>query len=358
MKSLLIETKSQSYPFIVGEGCIEQLLKHIGNGVSKVMVVTDENIATQHLSSITQLLDLHAISNMPFILPSGEEAKSFFWLERLLTRAIESGLDRSSLMIALGGGVVGDVTGFAAAIYMRGIPYIQVPTTVLAHDSSIGGKVAINHPLGKNLIGSFYHPQAVVYDTRFLLTLSNRDYASGFAEMIKHAIIRDDELFTWLEKNADRLLQRHLPTLDEALYRSSLIKVEIVKEDERESNIRALLNYGHTIGQALENYYDYSWLHGEAISIGMIAATQIAIRQLGYDVDLPRIQRLLEAFQLPTSLPEKVDGKTLLAAVNRDKKVRAGQLVMVFPEKIGRAVIRNDVQPEWILQVIDELVEE
>ncbi len=358
MKSFIIETQLQHYPFIVGEGCIEQLSAYLGNGFSKVMVVSDEQVAKHHLASVTQVLDFHSIPYIEFLLPIGEEAKTLIWLERLLSKGIEAGLDRSSLMIALGGGVVGDVTGFAAAIYMRGISYIQLPTTVLAHDSSIGGKVAINHPLGKNLIGSFHHPRAVIYDTRFLLTLSDRVYASGFAEMIKHAIIRDEALFSWLEEHTERLLQRDLPILDEALYRSSLIKADIVKEDERESHIRALLNYGHTIGQALENYYEYRWLHGEAIAIGMIAAAQIGNQYLGYKVDLLRIKRLLEVFKLPTSLQERVDGEAVMAAIRRDKKARAGQLVMVIPESIGHALIRQDVQPEWIIKVIDKLVEE
>lgn len=358
MKSLMIETQRERYPFIVGAGSIDQLSIYIGNGVSKVMLVTDEKVAEHHLASVASIMADHSIAHVEFLLPNGEEAKSFIWLERLLSKAVEAGLDRSSLMIALGGGVVGDVTGFAAAIYMRGIPYLQLPTTVLAHDSSIGGKVAINHPLGKNLIGSFYHPRAVLYDTRFLLTLSDRDYRSGFAEIIKHAIIRDHSLFLWLEEHAERLLQRDLAILEEAIYRSAAIKAEIVKADEREAHVRALLNYGHTIGHALENLNGYQWLHGEAVSIGMIAAARMGEKYLHYDVDVARIKRLLHAFQLPTSLKERVDEEALFAVLQRDKKVKAGQLAMVFPESIGHAVIRRDVEPEWIRSVINELAEE
>lgn len=358
MKTIMIETQTERYPFIVGSGCIDQLSKYIPQNGSKVMIVTDEQVAKHHLTVVRSLLEEQSVPFDTFILPSGEEAKSFLWLERLLSKAIEVGLDRSSLMIALGGGVVGDVTGFAAAIYMRGIRYIQLPTTVLAHDSSIGGKVAINHPLGKNMIGSFYHPEAVIYDTQFLLTLSDRDYASGFSEMIKHAIIRDSQLFSWIEEHVDPLLNRDISTLDEALYRSSLIKVNIVNADEREANIRALLNFGHTIGQALENLYEYKWLHGEAISIGMVAAAQIAQQHLHYDLDLERIKRVLRSFHLPIDLPEQIDTDQLLDIIGRDKKTRAGKIVMVFPERIGHAVIQQDVHSEWIIDVIHQMVKE
>lgn len=358
MKTIQINTKTHTYPFIVGAGSIEQLHQYIGDATSKVLVITDDIIAKHHMGSMTAVLQEHRVAFDTFILPHGEEAKSLVWLERLLTKAIEAGLDRSSLMLAFGGGVVGDVAGFAAAIYMRGIPYIQVPTTVLAHDSSIGGKVAINHPLGKNMIGSFHQPRAIVYDTRFLLTLSDRDYAAGFAEMIKHAVIRDEALFAWMEEHTDRLLARDLPTLDEALYRSSLVKIHIVEEDVHEANVRALLNYGHTIGQAIENYFQYRWLHGEAIAIGMVTATHIAIQRLGYDVDLPRIIRLLERYQLPTKLHEHVDIEAVMAAARRDKKSRSGKIVMVFPERIGHAVIHHDVESAWIEEAIQAYIEE
>lgn len=353
----MIETSTASYPFIVGTECIEQFTRFLPRNRSKILIVTDATVAKHHLSTITAIVENQEILYEVFVLPAGEEAKSFQWLEKLLGKAIEAGLDRSSLMIALGGGVVGDVTGFAAAVYMRGIPYIQIPTTVLAHDSSIGGKVAINHDLGKNMIGSFHHPIAVLFDTSFLLTLTERDYTSGFAEMIKHAIIYDASFFSWLEEHVESLLQRDLATLEEALFRSVKIKAAVIKDDEREWNVRMLLNYGHTIGHALEIQSDYQLLHGEAVALGMVAAAMIANRYLHYEISVPTIIHLLQAFKLPTVLPVSVDGEAILEIMFRDKKARAGELVMVFPDRIGSASIHRHIDRSWIKNTLLELVE-
>lgn len=354
MYSMKIETASTQYSCVVGAGCIEQLPHHLPTTVSKILIITDQHVASLHLTTVRNVIAKLSIPSSEFILPVGEEAKSFVWFEQIITHAIEAGLDRSSVIIALGGGVVGDVAGFVASVYMRGIPYIQLPTTVLAHDSSIGGKVAINHPLGKNMVGVFYHPVAVLMDTQFLLTLDDRVYRSGFAEMIKHAIIYDAAFFAWLEQHTQSLLSKELSTLEEALYRSISIKAAIIKEDERDVNTRALLNYGHTIGHALENIYGYQILHGEAVTIGMNLAAKIAKKYLHSSIDLKQIQQLCEAFFLPIQPRERIEAQLLQSAILRDKKAVAGQLNMVFPDNIGSAFIYSNIRLEWIVDVLLE----
>lgn len=347
---ILIATKSVHYPFIVMHNAIDRLPEMIDPMVKKMLIVTDERIASYHRPKLQVVLERCPCSYTFVELPAGEDTKSFIWLERLLGDAIASGLNRSSMFVAFGGGVIGDLTGFAASIFMRGIPYIQIPTTLLAHDSSIGGKVAINHELGKNLIGSFYHPQAVLFDLQFLSTLDERTYISGFAEMIKHAVIGDAHFFAWLEQNVYKLLERDIPTLQKAILWSASIKAAIVQQDEQDLYLRQLLNYGHTIGHAIETMSGYELLHGEAVSIGMVFENKIAAQYCQFPVETERIESLLQKFCLPTSCVID-DKEAILKLIKRDKKVKDGELVMALPLAIGKAEVIA-VKHRWVQQVL------
>lgn len=346
-----IATNSYHYPFIVTQNAIHYLPEFIDRSVTKIMIVTDEHIAAHHLSKMQAVLELCSCPYTYVVLPSGEETKSFFWLERLIRHAIEEGLDRSSLFIAFGGGVIGDLTGFAASIYMRGIPYIQIPTTLLAHDSSIGGKVAINHELGKNLVGSFHHPMAVLFDPQFLFTLDRRSFLSGFAEMIKHAVIRDARFFEWLEINVHKLVERDVTVLEQAIRWSVSIKAAIIQQDERDYSLRQLLNYGHTIGHGIEKFAEFELLHGEAVAIGMMLESKIATRFCQYPLEVERIEALLKKFQLPTAY-HVMDVDALLEIMERDKKAHKGKLMMALPSAIGQAQM-VEVHHRWVQEVIE-----
>ena len=289
-------------------------------------------------------------------LPEGEATKSFEWMTKVYDPLFEHQLDRKSALVALGGGVIGDLTGFIAATYMRGIPFVQVPTTVLAQvDASVGGKTAVNHPRGKNLIGAFHQPDLVLMDVATLDTLPMRDFRAGLVEIIKHGVIMDEPLFVQIESSVDSILQRRPETLIEIIAQSCRDKARIVEQDERESGIRALLNYGHTFGHALENLTDYgTYRHGEAVAAGMICASQLAInRELMAPEAKERQQKLLERFELPTRFPE-LDEEDLLQAMFLDKKTEHGKLRFVVAECIGKAMVLEGVSAEEALKAIRE----
>jgi 3-dehydroquinate synthase len=359
-KTLFVELGERTYPIHIGSRLLQQaatLLQEVGISRNrKLHVVTDENVAKHYLQPLVSALESAGYCTTTSVIAAGEQAKSLSVYEQVMTEAIQAGLDRKSAILALGGGVVGDLAGFVAATYMRGIDFVQVPTTLLAHDSSVGGKVAINHPLGKNLIGAFHQPRMVLYDTATLGSLPKREVAAGFAEIVKHGLIADEAFVDWLEENAARLWQLDSELLGEAIRRGCEVKAAIVSADETEQGQRALLNLGHTFGHAFEALSDYASInHGEAISIGMCLAAKLAER-MGF-AESPvseRTVRLLRTFHLPTAWPESFSPGEVLEVMKRDKKAVGGKLALVLPRAIGRVELVREVDEKLILQVMEE----
>lgn len=331
MKEILVQTSTHPYKIMIGEKLRFDLGSFLTKNYSSIMVITDEHVRDLYLEDIKQGLDGHKVFTA--VIPAGEQSKSIEQFYELHTKAIEYGLNRNSLIIALGGGVVGDLAGFAAATFMRGVDYIQVPTTILAHDSSVGGKVAINHSLGKNLIGNFYPPQAVVYDVETVHTLSEAEVRSGYAELVKEALISDTSFF-------EEIMQINLKQLDNGLLTEHLqagiqVKAEIVEEDEKESGVRKFLNFGHTLGHAIEAELGYGKMtHGEAIAIGMLFA--IDLSETHYNIQLPgaELNNWMSQNDYPVILPN-LDANKLLTKMASDKKVLNDSIPMVLLKKIG-----------------------
>lgn len=354
MKTLTVELGERSYPIHIGSGLFaraELLAPHLG--CKRVAIVTNETVAPLYLAAIRPLLG--SAQAIEVVLPDGEQYKTLAVLNRIFDRLLEARCDRQTVVIALGGGVIGDMAGFAAACYQRGVPFIQVPTTLLAQvDSSVGGKTGINHPLGKNMIGAFYQPRAVVIDTDTLRTLPGRELRAGIAEVIKYGLIRDRPFFEWLEQNLQPLLRRDSEALTYAIERSCHNKAEIVALDERESGVRALLNFGHTFGHAIETGIGYGeWLHGEAVAAGMVAAADLSQRLgwLGGD-DFRRIEAVIGAAGLPVRLPAGLDAGRMRELMTVDKKVAHGQLRLVLLRGIGNAVVTADFPQKLLGQTL------
>lgn len=344
MKTLTVALGTRSYPIHIGEGILERLPELlVGAGIKgSVVVVTDSNVESLYARRVAALLGSNTAT---CTLPAGEEHKRLEQIEWLCGRFLEAGLDRSSAVVALGGGVVGDVAGFAAASFMRGISFAQVPTTIVAQvDSSVGGKTAVNHPLGKNIIGAFHQPSVVIIDMTLLVTLPDRELRAGLAEALKHGVIADEALFAFMERKADALLAKDLSALETPILRSCEIKAAIVAADEREHGCRANLNYGHTFGHAIEAASGYTrFLHGEAVALGMHAAAVLAAELGMVDATFVKRQRAaLVAYGLPVSWPGIPMDKTL-AAMKHDKKVQAGTIKFILPDRIGHVVQRTDV---------------
>ena len=318
------------------------LFDHITS--EKVVIVTNDTIAPLYLDKL-----IHALQhpNVSYIsLPDGEQYKDLAHFEKVHSFLLESHASRDTTLIALGGGVIGDLTGFVAATFQRGIDFIQIPTTLLSQvDSSVGGKTAVNHPLGKNMIGAFYQPQSVFIDTQSLATLPPREFSAGMAEVIKYGIIYDAQLFTWLEDNVDLLKALDPEALGYAIERCCAIKAEIVAQDEREKGLRALLNLGHTFGHAIEAQMGYGvWLHGEAVAAGTIIASRVAVAQHRLtEAQLRRIIDLHAAFNLPTAGPDNMTTDTYMQHMSHDKKVLAGKIRFIIPTSIGSAIVTDDV---------------
>lgn len=367
MKELWVELGERRYPIYIGAGLLHQLAGlSLNLGLSpRSLVVSNPVVAGLYLERAERGLAGEGRSVNRALVPDGEAAKTLTVLSSLYDRALEAGMDRRSGVWALGGGVVGDVAGFLAATYMRGVPLIQLPTTLLAQvDSSVGGKVAVNHPLGKNLIGSFYQPSMVIADTSTLHTLPMREWSAGMAEVIKYGVIWDAAFFELLEQHAGQLRDlmthgetaspRARETLEEVIWHCCRIKAEVVAQDERESGLRAVLNYGHTVGHALEAVTRYErYRHGEAIAIGMAAAGALAARLgLWTQADLDRMVSLLKAFELPVQLPPEYTPAELLEAAARDKKAVAGRLALIVPTAIGRVKVAQDIDQRELESVL------
>ena len=360
MKTLMVDLGERSYPIYIGEQILNRIAelfgKHgIGTG-SPLLIVTDENVAKHHLASVKEPLERAGYRTATAVVPPGEKSKSLEMLEQLVTAALEAGLDRNSTIIALGGGVVGDLAGFAAASYMRGVRFVQIPTTILAHDSSVGGKVAVNHPLAKNIIGAFHQPALVLYDIATLKTLPDREIRSGLSEVIKHGLIWDRAFAEWCDANAERLIALDSEALQHALYTGCQVKAAVVSQDEREGGLRAILNLGHTIGHALEAVARYDELqHGEAISIGMVGAAMLSVRLGNPESIYTETERIIRKFGLPVRIPSHLDTDAIMSAMMHDKKFKEGKIVFIIPKQIGQVEINKNVSAAWVRETVERL---
>ena len=355
METMNVELGERSYPIHVGQGILERsglLLPCLLQ--PKVAVVTNTTVAPLYLQRFAKPLRDAGIDVAEIILPDGEQFKIWQTLNSIFDVLLERRCERSTTLIALGGGVVGDMSGFAAACYQRGMPFIQIPTTLLAQvDSSVGGKTAINHPLGKNMIGAFYQPRLVLADTDVLATLPDRELRAGLAEVIKYGLIRDLPFLEWLELHLERLLAREPEALEYAICRSCLNKAEIVVADEHENGERALLNLGHTFGHAIETGMGYGeWLHGEAVAAGTMMAAELSCR-LGWIgvADVVRVESLLVRAGLPVLGPA-MGAESYLELMQHDKKVKDGKMRFVLLERIGKALVSDAASQAEISQAI------
>lgn len=359
MQTLTVGLGDRSYPIHIGSGLLTQsalLRPHIPR--KRVAIVTNTTVAPLYLDKLQQTLRAIDVSSISVILPDGEEHKNAETLNRIYDALLSNRCERSTPLIALGGGVIGDMTGYAAASYLRGVPFIQIPTTLLSQvDSSVGGKTGINHPLGKNMIGAFYQPQLVLADTDTLNTLPDNELAAGLAEVIKYGLIRDLPFMEWLEQNMDKLLARDTAALQYAIAHSCQNKAEVVAADEREGGERALLNLGHTFGHAIESGMGYgNWLHGEGVAAGTVMAADLSQR-LGWigAQDVARIRKLFERARLPVISPDLGTDK-YLDLMGLDKKVEGGKIRFVLLKAIGHAVIEGNVPPETLQQTLEACV--
>ncbi len=346
MQTVRVALGARSYPVHIGAGLLgraELVLPHLAR--RQVAVVTDAKVAPLYLERFARPLRDAGVEVIPVVLPEGEAQKRWDNVETVLDTLLERRCGRDTTLVALGGGVVGDLTGFAAAVYQRGVPYVQVPTTLLAQvDSSVGGKTAINHPRGKNMIGAFHQPVLVLADMDTLATLPPRELRAGLAEVIKHGLIRDADFVGWLEAYVQDLLALDRDALAQAVARSVQIKADIVARDEREEGERALLNFGHTFGHAIETGVGYGqWLHGEAVAAGMVMAADLS-RRLGILArpDVERLRALLAHAGLPVEAPP-LGAARLLELMSVDKKAKDGRLRFILLERIGAACVRADV---------------
>ncbi|MBX3617624.1 MAG: 3-dehydroquinate synthase [Nitrosomonas sp.] len=348
-------SEKRNYPIHVGHGILQQIDLIVNCLPQKrVAIVSNTTIAPLYLDKLRAALETRGVVSIPIILPDGEACKNWETLNLIFDALLKNHCERKTAILALGGGVVGDLTGFAAATYLRGVPFIQIPTTLLAQvDSSVGGKTGINHPLGKNMIGAFYQPRMVLADSATLNTLPDRELRAGIAEIIKYGLIRDPVFFEWLEQNMHRLLARDPTTLNEAIRRSCENKAEIVASDERERGVRALLNLGHTFGHAIENGMGYGvWLHGEAVAAGTILAAELSRRmKLISETDVNRIRKIFLQVGLPVVAP-KMPVEQYLELMMLDKKVESGKTRFIVLNRIGEAVMRADVPPELLNDTI------
>lgn len=354
MTTLQVELGIRSYPIYIDSGLLSNsdlLSSHIRS--KRVCIISNDIVSPLYADVIKSSLVDFEVDEI--ILPDGEAEKSLANFERIMSHLLAGNHGRDTTLLALGGGVVGDITGFSAACYQRGIDFIQVPTTVLSQvDSSVGGKTAVNHPLGKNMIGAFYQPKAVIIDISTLSTLPVRELNAGIAEVIKYGILGDGQFFTWLEQNVDGIKNGNNETLAYMIERCCQCKADIVAADETEAGVRALLNLGHTFGHAIEADQGYGkWLHGEAVSTGMVLAAKLAVAMNLLEVsDLRRIEALLSAFDLPLVAPENMGFEEFICHMRRDKKNLAGKLRFILPTAIGQSEINDDVTEELLQQIL------
>jgi len=359
MQTVQVALADRSYPIHIGTSLLSRpdlLLPHLSR--PKAAIVTNTTIARLYLDQFITALRDHGVECFSIELPDGEQYKTWQTLNTIFDGLLGARCERNTTLIALGGGVIGDMGGFAAATYQRGMPFIQIPTTLLAQvDSSVGGKTAINHPLGKNMIGAFYQPKLVIADTTVLSTLPDREFSAGLAEVIKYGLIRDLPFLEWLEENMETLVQRDVGALEYAIARSCINKAEVVSADERESGERALLNFGHTFGHAIEAALGFgTWLHGEAVAAGMVQATALSAR-LGFvsNTAIERVANLLKRANLPNT-PPKIPSDQSLSLMSHDKKVDAGKIRFVLLKSIGQAFLSDSVPETQLRAVLEQPV--
>ncbi|MHB1074490.1 3-dehydroquinate synthase [Thiobacillus sp.] len=355
MQTLHVDLGDRSYPIHIGSGLLgrsELILPHLPQ--KRVMVVTNTIVAPLYLAQLKATLEAAGVAVAQVVLPDGEAYKNWETLNLIFDALLTQRAERKTTLIALGGGVIGDMTGFAAASYQRGVPFIQIPTTLLSQvDSSVGGKTGINHPLGKNMIGAFYQPKVVLADTDTLKTLPARELSAGLAEVIKYGLIWDADFLAWLEANMDKLRALDPVAITHAIYRSCEIKAQVVGQDEREGGIRAILNLGHTFGHAIETGMGYgNWLHGEAVAAGMAMAAETS-RRMGWlsEADVARTRALIRVAGLPDVAPD-LGVDTYLEYMGHDKKVEGGKMRFVLLKKLGEAVITADVPTDVLTDVL------
>ncbi len=355
MIELSVQTPLKTYPVFVGTGAVNSLAEVIKSRLpklTKIYIITDETVGPLYLEDLKGVLSDFSLEQ--FIVPSGENAKTFAVYYECLTAALEKRLDRHSLILAFGGGAVGDLAGFVAATFMRGIPFMQIPTTILAHDSAVGGKVAINHPTGKNMVGAFYQPEAVVYDMQFLKSLPSSERRSGFAEVIKHGLIQDEAFYEWLMENITSLDDFKEEDLIHFLARGIEIKSTIVAQDEKETGVRAFLNFGHTLGHAIEAEMGYGKMtHGEGVTIGMLFALKLSIKYAGLSFESEPLYRWLKMLGYQTEIPEGLSQEKLVQWMKGDKKSVGQQIRMVLLEKIGTPILLEMTEEEILSEIKD-----
>ncbi|MFC9597110.1 3-dehydroquinate synthase [Peribacillus butanolivorans] len=357
MESMQIKTASKQYPVLIGKQAINELPDFITqelNQLNKILIITDEKVAELHLQTVKKALIKTGKPVLHYVVPEGEHAKTFEVFYECQSYCLSQQLNRKSLIIALGGGAVGDLAGFVAATFMRGIPFIQVPTTLLAHDSAVGGKVAINHPLGKNMIGAFHQPEAVIYDLEFLQTLPLQELRSGFAEVIKHSLIADKEFYRWLKSNIvdlNNITDEQFLTM---ITKGIGIKASIVEEDEKEMGIRAFLNFGHTLGHAVEGSMGYgNFTHGESILIGMVYALKLSSREQGLDFKLDEFINWVSSLGYQTTIPLQLEKETLLNLMKTDKKSINEGATFVLLKQLGSPLLMDIADSVLIEEMIE-----
>ena len=357
MEKVTVTLDERSYPITIAPGLYNQTdaFWPLTAG-QRAMIVTNETLAPIYLDKIKQVLKSSGVKVESVVLPDGEQYKSLFIMNDVFTALLENHHNRDTTLIALGGGVIGDLTGFAAASYQRGVRFIQVPTTLLSQvDSSVGGKTAVNHPLGKNMIGAFYQPASVIIDLDCLKTLPKRELSSGLAEVIKYGIILDGDFFNWLEDNIDALMVLDDKAMAYCIRRCCELKAQVVAADEKETNgLRALLNLGHTFGHAIEAHMGYGvWLHGEAVAAGMVMAAKTAELIGSFTSEqTQRVITLLERAQLPVTGPSQMKPDDYLPHMMRDKKVMGGKLHLILPTTIGHSEMRSDIDAQTVITAI------
>jgi 3-dehydroquinate synthase len=354
MKKIIVELGERSYPIYAGNDLLGKENLFSENIKSRqVMVVSNTTVAPLYLEKVMQ--SLKGFDTASVILEDGEQYKTLAAVNDIITALLDKRFSRNSCLVALGGGVVGDITGFAAACYQRGIDFIQIPTTVLAQvDSSVGGKTGVNHAAGKNMIGAFHQPQAVIADTSVLDTLDDREVSAGLAEVLKYGLIRDAGFFDWIEDNIDALVNREPEALSYIIEQSCRNKADIVAEDERESGVRALLNLGHTFGHAIETGLGYgTWLHGEAIALGMLMAADLSRRMGWVEKEVcERIESMLLKLHLPVTLPDDFDPEKMRELMSVDKKAKDGVLFLILLKGIGNAVLTNEFDEGLLMETL------
>ncbi|MDI6889411.1 MAG: 3-dehydroquinate synthase [Thermodesulfovibrionales bacterium] len=359
MEKIRVELAERSYDIVIGS----DILRGIGDNLKsfglspRIAIVSNPTVFSLYGKCVSDSVKKAGFDLLTVTIPDGEEYKDLLWVQHIYDELLKHKLDRSSALIALGGGVIGDITGFAASTYMRGISYIQVPTTLLAQvDSSVGGKTGVNHKLGKNMIGTFWQPRLVWIDVETLKTLPKKELLAGLAEVIKYGVIWDEKLFDFLGVNKNKILSLDRDALTHIIKRSCEIKAEVVSRDERESGLRVILNYGHTTGHAIETVTEYKkYLHGEAVAIGMCLEARLSSMLTFIDNNkVLRIKSLVESYGLPSEMPADIDIRHILSSMELDKKAVAGELKFILPEKIGSVRIYRGVDNKMIKKLLQE----